>query len=105
MEENETSRELVATLSNVGDRDGVEIVQVYAHRPSVGRITPVKELVAFRRVPLRAGESAEVRIPIAEDSLCAVRDDGRRVLEKGEYTLMIGGSSRDEDLQWVRFEV
>ena len=44
-------------------------------------------------------------IPIPDDALCAVRDDGRRVLEKGEYTLMVGGSSRDEDLTWVRFSV
>ncbi len=96
-------RTLVATLTNTGARDGVEIAQVYAHRPAVGRMTPVKELVAFRRVPLAAGESATLRIPIADDLLAAVRDDGSRVLEKGEYTLMLGGSSRDADLMWVRF--
>ena len=101
----EHSRELVTCVSNTGERDGVEIVQVYAHRPSAGRMTPVKELVAFRRVALAAGETAVVRIPIPDDALCAVRDDGRRVLEKGEYTLMVGGSSRDEDLTWVRFSV
>ena len=105
LEKTGNTRELVATLTNTGERDGVEIVQVYAHRPAFMRMTPVKELIAHRRVPLRAGESAELRFPIPDDCLCAVRDDGRRVLEQGEYTLMIGGSSRDMDLLWVRFRV
>ena len=105
LEEYDGKRELVATLANVGERAGVEIVQVYAHRPSVGRMTPVKQLIDYRRVPLVAGEEIELRFPIADDSLCAVRDDGRRVLEKGTYTLMIGGSSRDADLQWIHFAV
>ncbi len=96
-------RTLCATLTNTGAQDGVEVAQVYAHRPAVGRMTPVKELVAFRRVPVRAGETVSLAIPIPDDLLASVRDDGRRVLEKGEYTLMIGGSSRDTDLTWVRF--
>jgi beta-glucosidase len=104
VEENGT-RALSATLANMGARDGVEIAQVYAHRPAVGRMTPVKELVAFRRVPVKAGETVNLMIPIEDDMLAAVRDDGSRVLEKGEYTLMIGGSSRDTDLTWVRFSV
>ena len=105
VEETQTGRELVATLANIGDRDGVEIVQVYAHRPSVGRMTPVRELVAYRRVPLRAGEETELRFVIDDDALCAVRDDGRRVLERGDYTLMVGSSSRETDLQRVHFSV
>jgi len=68
-------------------------------------MTPVKELIAHRRVPLKAGEASELRFLITDDSLCAVRENGKRVLEKGEYTLMIGGSSREIDLQWVRFRV
>jgi beta-glucosidase len=105
LEESESGRVLVATLANTGVRDGTEIAQVYAHRPAVGRMTPDKELIAFRRVPLKAGEETELRFSITDDSLCAVREDGRRVLEKGEYTLMIGGSSRDLDLLWVRFRI
>lgn len=105
LEETDDGRELVATVTNIGERDGVEIVQVYAHRPAAGRMTPVKELIAHRRVPLKAGEEAEIRFTITDDSLCAVRESGKRLLEKGEYTLMIGGSSRDMDLQWVRFRV
>jgi len=105
LEETDAGRELVATLENIGERDGVEIVQVYAHRPSAGRMTPVRELIAYRRVPLAAGEETELRFAIDEDRLCAVRDDGRRVLERGDYTLMIGSSSREMDLQRVHFSL
>lgn len=103
--ETDSGRSLTVTVQNAGGWDGVETVQVYAHRPSAGRITPVKELVDFRRVPLAVGEEKELVFSIPDDRLCAVRDDGSRVLERGEYTLMVGSSSRDADLQWVRFRV
>jgi len=94
---------LYVTVENTGERDGTEIVQVYAHRPAGERMTPVKELVDFRRVPLKAGESKEIRFDLQMDRLAAVHGDGTRVLEKGEYTLMTGPSSREEDLQKVSF--
>ena len=103
--EQDGRRELAFTLQNTGERDGVEIAQVYAHRPAAGRMTPDKELVAFRRVAVAAGQTEPVRIPIPDDCLCAVRDNGKRVLERGDYTLMVGGSSRDADLLWVRFSL
>ncbi len=92
---------LSVTVENTGERDGTEIVQVYVHRPASGRMTPVKELADFARVPLRAGEAREVSFTLNMDRLAAVREDGSRALEKGTYTLMVGSSSRDEDLQKV----
>ena len=75
------------------------MAQIYAHRPAHGRLTPVKELVAFQRVALAAGETRTLHISVAEDALRSVLDDGTRVLVPGEYTLMVGDSSRDADLQ------
>ena len=92
---------LTVSVENIGPCDGTEIVQVYAHRPAGERMTPVRELVDFRRVPLKAGERREVRFGLVMDRLAAVRGDGTRVLEKGVYTLMTGPSSREEDLQKV----
>ncbi|MBN1777774.1 MAG: glycoside hydrolase family 3 C-terminal domain-containing protein [Clostridiales bacterium] len=96
---------LITEVQNAGEADGTEIVQLYAHRPAGQRMTPVKELIDFARVPLKAGESKEVRFPVDMESLKAVRDDGSRVLEKGTYTLMAGSSSRDEDLRKVTFTI
>ena len=64
-------------------------------------MTPVKELINFARVPLQAGEIITVEFVVDMESLKAVHGDGCRVLEPGEYTLMTGPSSRDEDLQTV----
>jgi beta-glucosidase len=94
---------LFVAVENIGERDGTEIVQVYVHRPAGERMTPVRELVDFRRVPLKAGERKEVRFDLVMDRLAAVHGDGTRVLEKGVYTLMTGPSSREEDLQKAAF--
>lgn len=101
----DAGRTLTVPVANTGARDGTEIVQVYAHRPAVGRMTPIKELLTFARVTLAAGETKNVCLSIPEDGLLSVRDDGSRVLEKGEYTLMVGPSSQDEDLQSLFFTI
>ncbi|HPJ02217.1 MAG TPA: glycoside hydrolase family 3 N-terminal domain-containing protein [Candidatus Limiplasma sp.] len=88
-------------VQNTGSVDGTEIVQLYAHRPAGERMTPVKELIDFARVPLQAGEIMTVEFIVDMESLKAVHGDGSRVLEPGEYTLMTGPSSRGEDLQTV----
>ncbi len=92
-------------VQNTGDTDGTEIVQLYARRPAGQRMTPVKELIDFARVPLKAGEIITVEFMLDLDSLKAVHGDGTRVLEAGEYTLMSGPSSRDEDLQAVTVQL
>ena len=103
LEEKNGEYTLAVQVENTGKRDGTEIAQVYAHRPAAGRITPVKELIDFQRVPLQSGETREIRFTLPMDRLAAVRADGSRVLETGTYTLMVGPSSRDEDLQTVIF--
>ena len=94
---------LCAAVENTGTVAGTEIVQVYAHRPAGERMTPEKELIDFARLPLNPGETGEARFTLPMDRLAAVRGDGKRVLEKGTYTIMIGSSSRDQDLQTVQF--
>jgi len=98
-------RTLTCALENAGPRAGTEIVQLYAHRPAGERMTPEKELIDFCRVPLQSGETKTVAFPIDMRRLHAVHADGSRVLEAGEYTLMVGASSRDEDLQTVQFSL
>ena len=81
------------TLSNTGDCDGTEVVQVYV-RDLVGSITrPVKELKAFDRVALRAGESRnlEFRIPVSDLAFYGL--DGVKKVEPGEFQLWVAGDS------------
>ncbi|MBQ4279491.1 MAG: beta-glucosidase BglX [Rikenellaceae bacterium] len=84
-------------VTNTGARDGVEVVQLYT-RDRVGSVTrPVQELKGFRRVPLRAGESADVSFTITPDMLRFYNAELAYVAEPGEFDVMIGGSS-----DWTR---
>ena len=91
------------TLTNTGDRTGTEVVQLYV-RDLVGSTTrPVRELKAFRRVTLDAGESREVlfELPVAE--LACWDIDMRYRVEPGRFRLWIAGDS-DSGVP-VEFEV
>jgi len=89
------------TLSNTGDYEGDEVVQVYI-RDEVSSVTrPVKELKEFKRVSLGSGESKEVNFDITPEMLSFYNIDGDFVVEPGTFKIMVGTSSRDEDLQSV----
>ena len=70
-------------------------MQVYL-RDKVSSVTrPVKELVGFSRVTLDAGETRQVDITIRPDAFAFWNRDMQRVIEPGEFTLMVGPNSRD----------
>ena len=82
-------------VTNTGSRDGEEIVQLYL-RDMVRSITPpVKELKDYRRVALKAGETKTVIFEITVDDLKFYNSSLDYVAEPGEFTVMIGGNSRD----------
>ena len=93
------------SVRNTGARPVREVVQVYV-RDSVTSVSWAdKELKAFRHVELQPGETAdvEVSLPVAD---CTIVDAaGRRVVEPGEFELLVGPSSRDEALLSARFLV
>lgn len=81
------------TLSNTGDRDGTEVVQVYV-RDLVGSLTrPVKELKHFERVSLKAGESRDMHISIPVSELAFFGLDGTKKVEPGEFRIWVAGDS------------
>ena len=93
------------TLANTGDRPGVEVVQAYVGDLVTSYSWTDRELRAFRRVELQPGESATIEfdIPVAD---CTIVDpDARRIVEPGEFELLIGHSSRREDLKRATFTV
>ena len=61
-------------------------------------MTAVKNLVGFDRVELMPGESRALKIKIDEDAFTVVLPDERRVIEPGQFEVMAGHSSKDEDL-------
>lgn len=89
--------ELLVTvdLKNTGRYDGVEVVQLYI-QDKVGSVTrPVKELKAFRRVALKAGESTVVSFSLPVSELAFWGYDMTYGVEPGDFRLWVGTSSAE----------
>ena len=87
-------------VTNSGVMDGDEVVQLYVRDEYASVTRPVKELKAFRRVHIPAGESVKVEFEITPDMLACWSGKGDVwTVEPGEFTLMVGSSSADKDLQ------
>lgn len=96
---------LTLSVTNTGDREGSETVQLYI-RDLVSSVTrPVKELKAFRKVRLGAGESATVAFDITAELLAFHDIDMKYTVEPGDFELMAGTSSRDCDLRKLTLTV
>jgi beta-glucosidase len=99
------STRVFAEVTNTGKREGSEVVQMYI-RDVVSSVTrPVKELKGFEKITLRPGETRKVALEITPDSLAFYDINMKYVVEPGEFTIMVGSSSRDEDLQRVTLTV
>mgnify|MGYP001165242948 FL=1 len=88
--------EVTVTVTNTGQRDGREIVQVYTSLPGSTVQRPVRELKGFASVALTAGQSREVAVTVRRADLAYwdIRVDDW-IVEGGEYTVEVGASSRD----------
>ena len=92
------STRVLVDVANTGVREGAEVVQLYL-RDRISSVTrPVKELKGFQKVILKPGESRTVAIDITPDLLKFWNIDMEYGGEPGEFDVMIGSSSRDEDL-------
>lgn len=93
--------QVTVKVTNSGDRDGTEIVQLYV-RDLVGTATrPVKELKGFERVELKAGESRDVTFTLTAKDLAYYTPRGIWEAEPGEFDVFVGTNS--VDVQSVRF--
>ena len=82
-------------VTNTGNKDGKEVVQLYL-RDIVGTSTrPVKELKGFQKVELKTGESKTVSFDITVNDLKYYNYDLKYTAEPGDFKVFIGGNSRD----------
>ena len=99
------SVQLSVELKNAGPFDGAEAVQLYI-RDEYGSVTrPVKELKAVQKPFLKAGESTTLVFEITPAMLACWGAKEKWEVEPGEFTIMIGSTSADEDLQTVSLTV
>ncbi len=91
--------EISATITNVGDRDGKEVAQLYLSDPVASVVRPLKRLVGFTKIALAAGEAARVAFRLHADRTSFLGPDHRRIVEPGEFRVRVGSSSEDITLE------
>ena len=91
-------------VSNTGQRDGDEVVQLYIHQQASSIARPVKELRGFQRIHLKAGEQRRVTFCIDREQLQYLNAQGEPVLEPGIFDIMIGTNSEDTQSQTLKVQ-
>ncbi len=92
-------------VRNTGRVTGSEVVQMYIRDCYSSVVRPVKELKGFSKITLRPGESRKISFEITARELSFYDIDMKYGVEKGDFLVMIGNSSRDIDLQREQFVV
>ncbi len=89
------SLQVTVTVTNTGQRPGVEVAQLYVC-DLVGSVTrPVKELKAFQKVELSPGQSRELTFALKASDLAFYTASGKWEPEPGAFKVFVGGNSRD----------
>ena len=83
-------------VTNTGERDGDEVVQLYIKDIEASVPVPRHHLEGFRRVHLKAGETRTVTFELKPEQFVCYADDGKPFLEPGEFQISIGGGQPDD---------
>jgi len=82
-------------LTNTGNYNGDNVVQLYIKDLYASVARPVMELKGFKRVHLEKGKTKEISFEITPDLLSMLNEDMKRIVEPGDFRIMIGASSND----------
>ncbi|RHU29233.1 glycosyl hydrolase [Parabacteroides sp. TM07-1AC] len=82
-------------LANTGKRDGAEVTQLYIRDMVSSTSTSLKALKAFKKVYLKAGETKTIELVVKKEDLKVWNPEMKKVLEPGEFKVMIGSSVED----------
>lgn len=100
---NETEKDCMTDVkvkvTNTGQKSGDEVVQLYICDDISSYTTPAKQLRAFKRIHLKAGESQIVTFALNKKSMMLYMQNDEWAVEPGYFSLMIGSSSQDIRLQ------
>ena len=102
---NDGSFLLTADVSNTGQRDGTEILQVYI-RNTADAEGPLKTLRAFQRVNVKAGQTVRAELTLDRKSFEGWDTETNTMCTKpGQYEVFVGTSSRPEDLKTITIQL
>ena len=82
-------------VTNTGDRDGEEVVQLYGSDLFASVIRPIHELIGFRRIFLKAGETKTVTFSFRIDILSFIDENNNWIVEEGDFRFVVGSHSED----------
>lgn len=83
------------SVRNTGDRTGKEVVQIYVRDVVSSIVTPVRQLKAFKKIEMDAGETEEITLDIPMTELYLTDEDGYRFFEPGVFRIEVGSASDD----------
>ena len=92
-------------VKNIGEISGDEVVQLYISDKYSSITRPVKELKAYQRVSLKPGESKEILFELNKSAFAYYDSEMNYIVEAGDFDILVGNSSRDEDLKNSNFNV
>ncbi|WP_195598077.1 glycoside hydrolase family 3 C-terminal domain-containing protein [Bacteroides cellulosilyticus] len=87
--------EFSVDVTNTGNMDGDEVVQVYISHEGLPFVTPIRSLKGFKRVSLKKGETKTIRFLLESDDLSVVKDDGRVIVMPCTIKMSVGGKQPD----------
>ncbi len=90
-----TSVKVTFTLTNTGKMDGEEVAQLYVIDRKASTVRPRRQLRSFTRIAIKAGESEKVSFDLDRDAFALYDTDMRYLVEKGDFTIEVGASSKD----------
>lgn len=100
IENNETVK-VSCTVKNTGEFDGDEVVQLYIRDELASVARPIKELKGFQRIALKIAEEQRITFTLSPEELSMLDKDLNRVVESGNFRIMIGASSKDIRLRGI----
>ena len=87
--------EISCTVTNTGETDGCEVVQLYVSDDLSSMLRPAQELAGFSRIHLKAGESKRVCFTVRADQFAFLDKNMEWIVEAGSMTVKVGSSSSD----------
>lgn len=85
--------EVSVDVKNTGKLTGKEAVLVYLHDVAASVTRPIKQLKAFKKVELKAGEQQSLHFSLTPQELSFIGVDMKRIVEPGEFTVMVGNET------------
>jgi beta-glucosidase len=82
-------------ITNSGNYDGKEVVQLYIHDEFASIVRPIKELKGFELIALKKGETKTVQFTLTDKELGFYDNEGKFLVESGRFNIMVGWNSND----------